>query len=334
MDTNMQNTPKITKESKNKIRVEFDRTPLKERLKAKFLNLYFFQQVAWIIFRMVLLVGISYVVLFPFISKIAGSFMSPEDFVDVTVRLIPKNFTLDIYKAVLFELDYWDAFLHTFIIPLGGGLLQTFSCCLIAYGLAKFRFRGNTLVMLLVILTMIVPHQTLQLSLFMNFRYFDIFGIIQAITGSKISLLNTNWPLYLLSLTGLAYKNGLFIFLMRQFYQNIPNELCEAARIDGAGNWTVMLKIIMPMAKNTFFTVMLINFITFWNDYQTPLVYLPSYPTLALGMYRMSYVTINELSTVPMRMTAAIFMLIPTLVLFACFHKRLLGNLTVGGIKG
>ena len=170
MDTNMQTTPKITKESKNKIRVEFDRTPLKERLKAKFLNLYFFQQVAWIIFRMVLLVGISYVVLFPFISKIAGSFMSPEDFVDVTVRLIPKNFTLDIYKAVLFELDYWEAFFNTLIISLLCGLLQTFVCCLIGYGLAKFRFKGNNIVMLLVILTMIVPHQTLQLSMFMHLR--------------------------------------------------------------------------------------------------------------------------------------------------------------------
>ena len=105
-------------------------------------------------------------------------------------------------------------------------------------------------------------------------------------------------------------------------------------KLSGKKAVSFFLKIIMPMAKNTFFTVMLINFITFWNDYQTPLVYLPSYPTLALGMYRMSYVTINALSTVPMRMTAAIFMLIPTLVLFACFHKRLLGNLTVGGIKG
>ena len=179
----MQNTPKITKESKNKIRVEFDRTPLKERLKAKFLNLYFFQQVAWIIFRMVLLVGISYVVLFPFISKIAGSFMSPEDFVDVTVRLIPKNFTLDIYKAVLFELDYWEAFFNTLLISLLCGLLQTFVCCLIGYGLAKFRFKGNSIVMLLVILTMIVPHQTLQLSMFMHFRYFDVLGIMSFLSG-------------------------------------------------------------------------------------------------------------------------------------------------------
>jgi len=90
----------------------------------------------------------------------------------------------------------------------------------------------------------------------------------------------------------------------------------------------------MPLAKNTFFTVMLINFIMYWNDYQTPLIYLPSHPTIALGMYRMSYTAINELATIPMRMTAAVFMLIPTLVLFSCFHKRLLGNLTMGGIKG
>ena len=157
----MQNTAKVTKETKRRIRADFDRTPLKERLKAKFLNPTFYFNIAWLIFRLVLLVGISYIVLFPFISKIAGSFMSPEDFVDVTVRLIPKNFTLDIYKAVFFELDYWEAFTNTMIISLSSALLQTFVCCLIGYGLAKFRFKGNSVVMLLVILTMVVPHSVL-----------------------------------------------------------------------------------------------------------------------------------------------------------------------------
>ena len=81
--------PKVMKESKNKIRVDFERTPLKERLKAKFLSLFFLKKLVWYVFRLVLLIGISYIVLFPFFSKIAGSFMSPDDFVDVTVRLIP-----------------------------------------------------------------------------------------------------------------------------------------------------------------------------------------------------------------------------------------------------
>ena len=291
MDTNMQNTPKITKESKNKIRVEFDRTPLKERLKAKFLNLYFFQQVAWIIFRMVLLVGISYVVLFPFISKIAGSFMSPEDFVDVTVRLIPKNFTLDIYKAVLFELDYWEAFFNTLLISLLCGLLQTFVCCLIGYGLAKFRFKGNSLVMLLVILTMIVPHQTLQLSMFMHFRYFDVLGILSFLSGGAsigfmpdgfnevlagiqifklddfaLPLTNTYWPLAILSVTGLAFKNGLYIFMLRQFFTGVPDALEESAYIDGSGVFRTFFTIILPLSIPMMVTVFLFSFCWQWMD--------------------------------------------------------------------
>ena len=97
---NVESAPKITKETKNKIRVEFERTPLAERLKAKFVNLYFFQTIFVKLLRFIFLLGIAYVVLYPFFTKIAGSFMAPEDFVDVTVRLIPKNWSLDIYKAV------------------------------------------------------------------------------------------------------------------------------------------------------------------------------------------------------------------------------------------
>ena len=88
------NKPRVQKETKNKIRVEFERAPLKERLKAKFLSLYFLKRVVWYLFRLVLLVGIAYIVLFPFFTKIAGSFMGPDDFVDTTVRLIPKNFSV------------------------------------------------------------------------------------------------------------------------------------------------------------------------------------------------------------------------------------------------
>ena len=109
---NAQNTdkkPVVKRETKNKIRVEFDRTPLKERLKAKFLSFYFLQKVAIAIFRMVLMVGISYIVIFPFISKITSSIMAPEDFIDVTVRLIPKHISFDIYEAIVKELGYFDA---------------------------------------------------------------------------------------------------------------------------------------------------------------------------------------------------------------------------------
>ena len=127
---------------------------------------------------------------------------------------------------------------------------------------------------------------------------------------------------------------GLYFLVFHGIFKTLPMAYTEAAKIDGAGNLAVLLRIILPLVRNTFFTIMLINFIAFWNDYQTPLIYMPSYPTIALGMFYMASTTENGLSTVPMRMTGAMLMLIPILVLFLCFHKRLLGNLTVGGLKG
>ena len=290
MDVNSQ--PRIKKESKNKIKVDFERTPLKQRLKAKFLNTYFLTKIIWFIFRLVLLIGISYVVLFPFLTKIAGSFMSVDDFGDVTVRLIPKNFTLDTYKAVLTELDYGEAFLNTLLLSLSSALVQTFVCCLIAYGLAKFRFRGNGIVMALVILTMVVPHQTLQLSLFMGFRYFDIWGILSFLSGgahidiagfeginqalaniqilnledNALRLTNTFWPMIILSATGLAFKNGLYIFMLRQFFNGVPDALEESAYIDGSGVFRTFFTIILPLSIPMMVTVFLFAFCWQWTD--------------------------------------------------------------------
>ena len=294
---NIDNKPKVRKETKNKIRVEFERTDLKERLKAKFLSLFFIKKVLWYIIRLVLLVGMSYIVLFPFFSKIAGSFMAPEDFVDVTVRLIPKHFTLDIYKAIWIEQNYLDAFWHTFVLSLSTAIIQTLICCVIAYGLAKFKFKGNKYIFLLVIFTLVVPHQTLQYSLFTNFRYFDVFGIIQFLNGGGIeifgktfladvidifpdtntwtklfpdgagmNLTNTYWPLIILSLGGLAFKNGLYIFMLRQFFRGVPDEFEESAYIDGSGVFRTFVTIILPLSVPMMITVFLFAFSWQWTD--------------------------------------------------------------------
>ncbi len=286
------NKPKIQKESKNKIRVEFERTPLKERLKAKFLSLFFLKKVVWYLFRLVLLIGIAYVVLFPFFSEVAGSIMAPQDFKDVEVRLIPKNFSLDIYKAIWTELEYVKAFTNTLILSLVTALIQTFICSFVAYGLAKFKFRGNKLIFFAVIFSLVVPHQTLQLSLFMEFRYFDILGIAKLLNGGGIELFgrtflqsidvipeswklftpggitltNTYWPWIILSLSGLAFKNGLYIFLLRQFFKGVPDELEESAYMDGSGIVRTFFSIIMPLSVPMMITVFLFAFSWQWTD--------------------------------------------------------------------
>ena len=273
-----QSAPTIKKETKNTIRVEFDRTPFWERMKAKLVNLYTLKKVVWYLFRFMLMLGVSYVILFPFFSKISSSFMAPEDFVDVTVRLIPKHPTLETYKAIITDNKYFEALANTFILSLACGLIQMFVCCFIGYGFAKFKFKGNNLLFLCVIFTMIVPHATLQLSLFMKFRYFDILGIVNLLGGglidalnvtggtTSINFINTNWPLYILSLTGLAYKNGLYIFLMRQFYRGIPDELEESAYLDGSGVFRTFFGIIIPLSLTMMITVFMFAFCWQWTD--------------------------------------------------------------------
>ena len=295
---NIDNKPKVTKESKNKIRVDFERTPLKERLKAKFLSLFFLKKVVWYLFRLVLLIGISYIVLFPFFTKIAGSFMAPDDFVDVTVRLIPKNFTLDTYKAIWIDQHYLQAFTNTLFLSLSTALIQMFVCCLVGYGLAKFKFKGNKLVFMAVIFSLVIPHQTLQLSMFMNFRYFDILGIGNLLNGGGINifgfkfnpeflqsldiipdtfekfldgaqgmkLTDSYWPLIILSICGLAFKNGLYIFMLRQFFRGVPDELEESAYIDGSGVMHTFFTIILPLSVPMMITVFLFAFSWQWTD--------------------------------------------------------------------
>ena len=278
---NAQTETKVKRESKNRIKVEFERTPLLQRLKAKFLNLYTLKKVVWYLFRFLLLLGISYIILFPFFSKISSSFMTREDLVDVTVRLIPKHPTLSTYKAIITDNNYFVALGNTFILSFLCAVMQTFVCCFIAYGFAKFKFKGNKILFLLVIFTMVVPHATLSLSIATKFKYFDVFGIIQLITGSPINMLNTNWPLYILSLTGLAYKNGLYIFMLRQFFRGIPDELEESAYLDGSGIFKTLFKIILPLSGTMLITVFMFAFCWQWTDnFYTDMFYSITGPTL------------------------------------------------------
>ena len=197
-------TPKVKRETKNKIRVDFERTPLLERLRAKFLNFYTLKKVLWYVFRFLLLLGVSFVILFPFFSKISASFMSASDFTDVTVLLIPKNPTLATYKAIITENGYFPAMGNTFILSLVCGVLQTFVCTMIGYGFAKFKFKGSKILFFAVIFTMVVPHSTLRLAMFMKFKSFDVLWIgsllnkIGLTANSGINMLNTNWPLWIL----------------------------------------------------------------------------------------------------------------------------------------
>ena len=344
-------SPAIKKETKNKIRVEFERTPLLERLKAKFINLYTVKRVVWYLFRFLLLLGISYVILFPFFTKISSSFMSPEDFVDVTVRLIPRNPTLDTYKAVIVDNKYFEALLNTFILSLSCGLIQMMVCCFVGYGFAKFKFKFNNLLFMLVIFTMVVPHATLQLSLFMEFRYFDVLGIVNFLGGgvidsvkvlesTSINMINTNAPLYILSFTGLGFKNGLFIFLMRQFYRGIPDELEESAYLDGSGVFRTFFSIISPLSVTMMITVFMFAFCWQWTDnFYTELFYNITGPTLLPDIIKVPK-TLNtnyagsSLYIAAIKNACGMLIVTPLIILYLFGQRYIVQGIERSGITG
>ena len=357
----LQKAPGV-KPSKRKIRAEFkDRTPLWKRIFSKVFSMYFLTNVVWYIFRLLLMIGISYVILFPFISKIAGSFMSPSDFVDPTVCVIPKNPTLNIYKYIFLENRYPLAFFNTTVLSLSTALIQTFICTMIGYGLCKFKFKGNTLIMLLVVITMVVPHETIRLAMQMHFRYFDIGGVqglqipglIKFVTGIfsggisngvTIDLMDTFAPLIILSVFGLGFKNGLYIFMMRQFFTGVPDELEESAYVDGSNTFRTFFQIILPLSLPMMITIFLFSFCWQWtDDFYTTVFFTGGTTHLMPKIVNVIPESLKEsveasaasaLYTTAIRNTCGIMIIAPLVVLFLFCQKFLVQGIERSGIVG
>ncbi len=380
---NQANGAKVLKESKRKITVDFERTSLKERLKLKYLNTAYIAGLIWRIFRFLLLVGVSYVILYPFFSKITSSFMSADDFKDVTVKLIPKYPTLNTYKAILFNLENSTSFFmclrNTVILSLGTAIIQTFMCCVIGYGFAKFKFKGSGLLFGLVLFTMIVPHGTIQLALKGHFEAFDILGICKLLGGQiipefaplneipyyfddatqyelqtgllrnpgSLNLINTPIPMLLLSLGGIGFKNGLYIYMMRQFFKGVPDELEESAYLDGYGIFKTFLFIVIPLSVPMMITIFLFAFSWQWTDEfytsmffsgSDELKFLPN--IIHASVEGTQYINISEAGAAETIFESAVYntkgllIIIPLLVVYLFCQRYLVEGIERSGLVG
>jgi multiple sugar transport system permease protein len=213
--------------------------------------------------RTIVVAGICYIILLPILTKLSSSFMFETDLYDQTVRWIPRHFTLDNYKLVWQYMRYPEAFVHSLLLSLVVAVLQLAACTSIGYGLGRFHFRGVNLLFSIVVFMMIVPPQTIMIPLYLNFRYFDLFGVLP---DPGLNLIGTHWPFVLLSVTGTGLRNGLFIYIMRQFFKGMPKELEEAAYVDGAGPYVTFYRVMLPSAGPALVIVFLFAFVWQWND--------------------------------------------------------------------
>ena len=128
---------------------------------------------------------------------------------------------------------------------------------------------------------------------------------------------------------------GAYFLMFHAFFSHIPKDYYEAAAIDGAGNFTILFRMVFPMVKTLFWTIVLLYFLGNWNDYNITLIYAPSYPTLAYGLYSFNMSNNPEIADTPHKMAGAMMLFIPIFLFFCIFQKKLIGeNLSAGGIKG
>lgn len=292
----------------------------------------------WKLMRFVLLVGLSFMILYPVFVKFSASLKSTADMMDSTVVFIPKNPTLQNYKIVLNSVNYALTLLMTVLFCLVQSLLQLASCSLVAYGIARFKFKGHKLLFGMAVLTLIIPPQIILLPLYIRFHFFGITNIFQ-FSGifSGVDLINTYWPFLLLSGTALGFKNGLYIYLLRQHFKNMPMALEEAAYIDGCGPFRTFIRIMLPGSVPMLVTVFLFSFVWQWNDTVYSGIFFPEIPTLANKLYGMVFTTMGAGTTLISAVLESpkFFLLItPIVILYLFTQKLFVQSISRSGIVG
>lgn len=209
-----------------------------------------------------------------------------------------------------------DIVIYTVLYSFGSAFFAALVPCITAYFAAKFNYKFSNILVATVIAVMIIP----------------IVGNIPA-TINMLESLNIYGTIYSAWIMKGNFVNMWFLVFYAAF-KSVPNDYMEAAYIDGASELMVMTRVVLPLVRTTFSTVVLIFFVDMWNDYQTPLLFFPSFPTLSMIVHEFSTTNKTGFSSAPVRMASCALMIVPTLVIFVAFRDKLMGNLTMGGIKG
>ncbi len=210
------------------------------------------------------------------------------------------------------DVGFWNMVLNSIAYAVGCAFFETFVTYIVAYLCARYKYRFSKIVYVLVLAYMVTPVVGTLPSQIAIARSLGIFGKMYGIWIMNATFL------------------GMYFLVFYEIFKSLPNAYFEAARIDGANDMHLLTKIAMPITLTSFATVFLINFIKYWNDYQTPLIFVKTRPTLAYGMFLFT----QTRPKIPELMSAAVVVLIPVIILFIATNKKLMGNITVGGIKG
>ena len=236
----------------------------------------------WPFFRFIIVFGLSFVILYPILYMISTSLRPQAEMNDPSVMWIPKTIRFENFIEIWDAIDYPSTLWSTIVLNIVSSVLQVGTCALTGYGFARFKFKGKNLLFGVVILQIIVPTQIILIPQYMQFRYFDLFGLFNGLLGDSISLVDTNWAMYIPALFCNGIRAGLFIYLFRQFFRGLPKELEDAAYLDGCGPFKTFISVMVPNAASSFLTVFIFSIVWYWNDYYVSSMYFTQGNTISL----------------------------------------------------
>lgn len=236
----------------------------------------------WPVFRFLILFGLAFVILYPMLYMISCAVRPQSEMSDPSILWIPKTFTLDNLIETWNAIDYPKLVWDTVSVNVVCSLIQVLTCSIAGYGFARFKFKFKGILFAIVLMQIIVPTQVILIPQFMQFRYFDPFGLISLISGEALNLADSPWALYLQAFFCNGIRAGLFIFLFRQFFRGLPKELEDAAYLDGCGPFETFVKVMVPNASNSFLTVFIFSVVWYWNDSYVSGMFFTKSNTIAL----------------------------------------------------
>lgn len=297
--------------------------------------------------RAIMLFGLTFLILQPILSKISVSFMQERDLYDATVINLPRNLSVDNYKLTNSLMNYSKALFSTLWVSFIIALVQVASTTLVGYGFARYKFPGKNLLFGAVILSIVIPPQTILTALYLNFRYFDIFGIVKLFNNGKpLNLLNSILPYVMISAGAMGLKNGLYVFMLRQYFRGIPKELEEAAYVDGCGKLKTFLVIMLPDAKPMLTSIFLFSYVWQWTDTFYSSLFLRKFGLLSnsvagLADGLMTYIqNISNRTALPSQAytqaiisTGTLMVIVPLILIYLVAQKGFVESLAQAGIK-
>ncbi|MCQ2506288.1 MAG: carbohydrate ABC transporter permease [Lachnospiraceae bacterium] len=295
------------------------------------------------IFKIVILVGICYVVLSPVIGMVSHSFFSDADVYNPMVYIIPQNPTMDKMSMSYKTLDYLPHVSTALVFDLSLLLIQLIICSMVGYGFARFKFPGKNFLFACVVIMIVLPLNSIMLPLYMTFRNFPIpFPVISA-TGVKFTknLLTTPWPMYIMTIFGCGLRSGLFIYIFNQFFRGLPKEIEEAAFVDGASMWYTYSRIMLVNSMPAVITVAVFSMVWQYNDmFYTKLFILSDKISMGKNIGGLTSTIANaEQITNPAILqlyldAGIVLVILPVIILYVILQSRFIEGVERSGIVG